>query len=213
MKSALVVVATTLAAIAGFAGGRAVAAESPPLVAVCVNAVDGWEIETMVVGCVNAAKIVRGLVTRAPKGHTRVSNMSCTVGYAGRIATSIRCAGSRSRFVRADLRPKGAKATPVPPVLRCRDYVDRLGRRWAVRSVRFGCLDARAVLAELAAERLTAKEQRYVERAWNVGCWVPGGLPREISCWWIRSEGYFNAQVRLAPTPSPTISTTETQEP
>ena len=200
-------------AVAGFAGAHALAAQSPPLVSNCVGVADGWAVEVLHIDCVAAGKLVRKLTLLAPKGPIRLANMTCTVGYAGKVAFSIRCAGGGGRFVRANLRPKGAKTTPLPPLLRCPDYVDKLRRRWALRSERFGCLDARDILVELASRRPTDDERDDVERRNRVGCWLNDGLPRELRCWRIFRDGHFYAHVRLAPTPSTTAATTTTEEP
>ena len=200
-------------AVGGFAGAHAFAAQSPPLVSNCVGVADGWAVEVLHLDCVAAGKLVRRLTLLAPKSPIRLANMTCTVGYAGKVAIAIRCAGGGGRFLRANLRPKGAKATPLPPLLRCPDYVDKLRRRWALRSERFGCLDARDILAELASRRPTDGERDDVERRHRVGCWLNGGLPRELRCWRTFSSGHFYAHVRLAPTPSPTAATTTTEEP
>lgn len=212
MKALSATLAGLALAVGGFAGAQALAAEPPPLVANCVNAAEDWTIEVVGFDCVQAAKIVRRLAVLAPKAPIRLANMTCTVGYARKLAIAVRCAGGGGRFVRANLRPRGGKATPLPPLLRCPDYVDSLRRRWAIRSERFGCLDAADIVAQAATARLTAQEVKWLQREWNVGCWINEGLARLIRCWRTFTSGHFYAYVKPAPTPNTTAAVTETVE-
>jgi hypothetical protein len=204
-----------LVGLAGFAGAQALASESPPLVANCVNAAEGWRVEVLGVDCTRAGQIIGSLTQRRPKGSARAKGMTCTVGYAGSIPVAIRCTASRGRFLRADAYLPGKAKAPALKLARCPDYVDKLKRRWIVRTEGFGCRDVRQILTELAASPTAQNDVKWTERAYNLSCGLWGNPLREIRCagWHDSSPnptdwGGFHAQVKLLSTPTPNPSTT-----
>lgn len=213
-------------ALVGFAGAQAFASQAPPLVANCVDAADGWKIEVLGVSCTTAGEMVRRLAQTAPKTPTRLKGMTCTVGSVGRAPISIRCSGTRGRFLRADAYLGQGKKTPRLELARCPDYVDELGRRWEIRHERYlgGCDGARGDLARIATTPIPNPRSIEYDR-WSVrfrpkngSCggspWKPA-LPRDVGC-----SGFFSAtptrqvffefraKVKLAPPPSTGGATT-----
>lgn len=217
-----------VAAPAGFVGAHALASESPPLVANCVNAADGWAVEVLGIDCVRAGRIVKALTVRRPTGPARARGMSCTVGYSGKIPVAIRCSGPHGSLLRANAYlPQKAKAPQLPKVARCSDYVDKLGRRWTIRHETFGCLAAADVVAALATRKVRSTDDAYkdlLDSLARVTCQAApeGALPRAIGCggWvsprfgspWPAYSG-FVAQVKPTPPPSATGTTTTVRRP
>lgn len=199
---------------AGFLGAQAVASQSPPLVANCVDAAAGWKIEVLGFSCGTAGEMVRRLARTASKQPTQMKGMTCSVGFAGRAVITVRCVGERGRFLRADAYSGARSQTPRLEIARCRDHVDRTNRRWEISIENFPCADATTVVRRFADRRPVGanelKELKELETAYRTRCgFFPSQGPlRLISCNNLTSTAGkarysgFTATVKLAATPS-----------